>query len=206
MAKDSLDASQRHILSNELEGGACPHELTCGADSRSKEDKMSNGRELVKNVKLGSAPTAAFTGLEDFRKEMNRMLDHVFHRDPFAHFGLPGRLKGFDLSPTVDVAERADCYEVTVELPGLSEKDVKVSLDGDLLTISGEKKAETTSDIKNVHLSERHYGSFQRQFSLPEDADSEKTIGEFKNGVLKVTIGRSKKMKESARQIDVKTT
>lgn len=99
----------------------------------------------------------------------------------------------------MDVTEKPDCYDISVELPGISEKDVKVSLENDVLSISGEKKAEKVEDVKNIHISERHYGSFQRQFSLPDDADAGKVSAEFKNGVLKVTLGRSKKAKESAR-------
>jgi len=143
-------------------------------------------------------------GFDEFQKEMNRMFERFFGRDPFAQFGLPSRLKGFDLSPTVDVAERPDSYEVTVELPGISEKDVKVSIEGDILTIAGEKKAEKVEDDTNYHISERAYGSFMRQFSLPEDADPEKVTAEFKNGVLKVTLARTKKPKENARRIEVK--
>ncbi len=165
---------------------------------------MTNTRELAKNISFGRAPATTSAGFEDFQKEMNKMFDRFFHRDPFIHFGMPSRLKGFDLSPTVDVAERTDSYEITVELPGMSEKDVSVTVDDALLTISGEKKAEKVEDVRNVHISERHYGSFQRQFSLPDDADGDKITAEFKNGVLKISLGRSKKAKANARQINVK--
>lgn len=152
-----------------------------------------------------SAFGLSIAGLDDFQKEMNKMFDRFFHRDPFLHVGLPSRLKGFDLSPTVDVREHANNYAVTVELPGVSEKDVSVTVADNMLTISGEKKAEKIEDAKNVHISERHYGSFQRQFSLPDDADPAATSAEFKNGVLSVVIGRTKKPKENARQIAIKT-
>ena len=143
-------------------------------------------------------------GLDDFQKEMNRMFDRFFHRDPFSHLGLPSRLKGFDLSPMVDVHEHANNYTVTAELPGIADKDVSVTLADNVLTIAGEKKAEKEDEVKNVHVSERHFGSFQRQFSLPEDADPASITADFKNGVLTVCIGRTKKPKENARQIPVK--
>ena len=70
--------------------------------------------------------------------------------------------------PTIDVAETADAIEVSAELPGVDEKDIKVSLDGNRLVISGEKKKEETKkDEKDWHVEERSYGSFYRSMSLP---------------------------------------
>lgn len=139
---------------------------------------------------------------DDFQHEMNRMVDRFFRHD-FRHFGLPTRLKGFDLSPTVDVRERDGAYEITAEVPGISEKDVNVSVEGRILTISGEKKHETVKDEKGVHISERQYGSFQRIFTLPDDADADQINAACARGVLTVTIPRSKKPVGNAKQIRV---
>jgi HSP20 family protein len=70
-------------------------------------------------------------------------------------------------APAINVAETADAIEVTAELPGVEDKDIKVSLDGNQLTISGEKKEETKKDEKDWHIEERSYGSFYRSMSLP---------------------------------------
>ena len=64
--------------------------------------------------------------------------------------------------PVIGVAETKDAIEVNAELPGVDEKDIKVSLDGNRLAISGEKKAETKKDEKDWHVDERSYGSFYR--------------------------------------------
>jgi hypothetical protein len=69
--------------------------------------------------------------------------------------------------PTIDVAETKDAIEVSAELPGVDEKDIKVSLDGNRLVISGEKKEETKKDEKDWNVEERSYGSFYRSMSLP---------------------------------------
>ncbi|MSO73118.1 MAG: Hsp20/alpha crystallin family protein [Rhodospirillaceae bacterium] len=84
--------------------------------------------------------SSALAGFDDFHHEMDRMFDRFLHRDPFRAFSLPTQLKGFDLSPTVDVAENDGAYEITAELPGISEKNINVKLDGGMLVISGEKK------------------------------------------------------------------
>jgi HSP20 family molecular chaperone IbpA len=69
--------------------------------------------------------------------------------------------------PVIGVAETKDAIEVNAELPGVDEKDIKVSLDGNRLAISGEKKGETKKDEKDWHVEERRYGSFYRSLSLP---------------------------------------
>jgi HSP20 family protein len=159
--------------------------------------------EVSKDVRPAGSitPWGAFEGLPG---DIGKMMEQFFHRDPFQRFGLPSRLKGFDWSPTVDVAERPDSYEITAELPGAEEKDVTVTVEDGVLTIAGEKKAERREDTKTMHFSERNYGSFQRSFGLPDDADDEKVSANFAKGVLKVSVPRSKKAKPSARQVAIK--
>jgi Hsp20/alpha crystallin family len=70
-------------------------------------------------------------------------------------------------TPAINVAETKDAMEVTIEVPGVDEKDIKVSLNGNQLVISGEKKEETKKDEKDWHVEERSYGSFYRSMSLP---------------------------------------
>ncbi len=70
-------------------------------------------------------------------------------------------------APAISVAETKDAFEVTAELPGVDEKDIKVSLDANQLVISGEKKAESTKEEKDWHVEERSFGSFYRSMSLP---------------------------------------
>ena len=90
--------------------------------------------------------------------------------------------------PTADVVAGEKECKITAELPGMSEKDLEIVLAGDVLTLKGEKKEEHEEKGENHHVSERRYGSFQRSFALPEDADPEKIEAAFKNGVLTVTL------------------
>jgi HSP20 family protein len=107
--------------------------------------------------------------------------------------------------PSINVAEDEDAYHVEAELPGLQEKDVDVSLANDTLTISGERKQESEEKAKKYVRRESVYGSFQRQISLPSEIESDKIEASFKNGVLSVTLPKSKRAKEEVRKIAVKS-
>jgi HSP20 family protein len=94
-------------------------------------------------------------------------------------------------NPVVDVRETAAGYEVIAELPGLSEKDLRLELKDDLLSLSAESKKEEDSKEEGKFLRrERRSVSFSRSFVLPEDADSERIEARFKDGLLTVTLPR----------------
>ena len=143
---------------------------------------MTNTKLLA--AKFPPETSSALSTFDELHHEMNSLFGRFFHRDPFRAFNLPARMKAFDLTPTVDVAEKDEAYEISAELPGIAENDVAVTLDGGILTISGEKKGDKQEEKKNVHISERRYGLFQRSFSLPDDADEQKISANFNNGVL----------------------
>jgi HSP20 family protein len=91
-------------------------------------------------------------------------------------------------SPAVDIKETTDSYHMEVELPGLSEKDVEVKLDNNLLTISSAKTDEGQEKANGYILRERRSLSFQRSFVLPEEVDREKILAAFKDGVLSLSF------------------
>jgi HSP20 family protein len=158
-----------------------------------------------------AATPAAWQPLESLRQEMERMFEDFradFGGSPFRR----GRLVlepffkrewGRGLAPAVDIVEKDHAYEVTAELPGMSEKDIEVKLAGGMLTIKGEKSEEKEEKTKDVHVSERRYGSFQRSFSVPEDVDADKLAATVRNGVLTVTMPKSAEAKKKERKISV---
>jgi len=105
-------------------------------------------------------------------------------------------------SPTVDIAEDDKENIVKAELPGMNKEDVKVTVEGGLLLITGERKAEREEKNKKYHRIERSYGSFTRSFTLPEGAAGDKVSAEFKDGVLQVHLPKDEKAK--AKSIEVK--
>lgn len=105
-------------------------------------------------------------------------------------------------APLVDIVEDESEYLIKAELPEVSKENVKVTVQDDVLTITGERRHEKEEHGKRYHRVERAYGSFARSFALPEDADGDKVAAEFKDGVLKVHLPKSAKAKPKS--IDVK--
>jgi HSP20 family protein len=108
-------------------------------------------------------------------------------------------------APAINVAETKDAFEVTAELPGVDEKDIKVSLDANQLVISGEKKVESTKEEKDWHVQERTYGSFYRSMSLPFEPEDGAVNAHFDKGVLHLTIKKPAKAIKTTKTIDIKT-
>ena len=113
----------------------------------------------------------------------------------------PGEAQTPAFAPRVDVKETKDGFVLSADLPGVKESDVHVSVDGDVLTISGHREEERRRDEERYHSVERTYGSFSRSFRLPETVDLDGIKAELKNGVLTVQVG--KKPEAQARSIPV---
>ena len=100
----------------------------------------------------------------------------------------------------MDVYEDDHNITIQAEIPGVSEKDLDVRLENNVLTISGERKLENEEKKENFHRIERHYGRFARSFTLPGAVDPDSVDAEFENGVLKVTLAK----REEARPKQIK--
>ncbi len=167
--------------------------------------------EAKSAASLGTpAPWAAFDSL---RREIDRLFESAstnpwalpLSRSAFA-LDLPwGRPGAWAINPAVDISEKENEFELSAELPGLTEKDVEVKLSNGSLVIKGEKSEEREEKDKNYHLSERRYGSFRRSFAVPEGVDSGKISAKFANGVLKVTLPKSAEAQAKEKKIEVKS-
>lgn len=107
--------------------------------------------------------------------------------------------------PAVNVAEGKDAFEVTAELPGVDEKDIQVTIDGNRVVIAGEKKQESEKDDKDWHIVERSYGSFHRAVALPFEPKSEAVSAHFDKGVLHLSIAKPVATTPAAQKIEIKT-
>ncbi|MEM9549561.1 MAG: Hsp20/alpha crystallin family protein [Pseudomonadota bacterium] len=105
--------------------------------------------------------------------------------DPFRQFG--ARLADW-LSPATEASGDTEAYSINMELPGVSEDDIDLTVLDGVLTIRGEKKTKTEKKGDTWYFSERQYGAFRRSFRLPQDADGTKTQAEMKDGVLHVSV------------------
>lgn len=135
------------------------------------------------------------------QREINRMFDSFWNRFNQPLGALDGAFAGW---PRTDVVETDDAVEVSVELPGLDEKDLDVSLTEDVLTIRGEKKAEREENRKGFYLAERTYGAFHRAIPLPPGVATENVKAEFKKGILTVTLPKTAEAQAKVKKITVK--
>lgn len=141
--------------------------------------------------------------LVELQRQMNRVFENFWGRTDRA-FGTGGR-PSTDQRPRSDVVETDEGLEVTVELPGMDQKDIEVSLAADTLTIRGEKNVERKDEKKGYYVSERSYGSVFRSIPLPLGCDTDKADASFRNGVLTVKIPQSADARSRMKRIDVKS-
>ena len=106
-------------------------------------------------------------------------------------------------APSVDILEDEKEYLVKADLPDVKKEDVKVTVEENVLTITGERKFEKEEKNKKYHRIERSYGNFLRSFTLPAGAEGSKVSAEFKDGVLKVHLPKSEKAKQKAVEVKV---
>jgi len=163
---------------------------------------MAEKRESTEVTRSGNG---GFSSLFGMRDQFDRMFDSMMRGWPAPWREAPRLDLGkFDFAPRVDTAETDAAYEVTAELPGVEEKDVKISIENDVLSISGEKKSEREEKKKDYVLSERSYGSFKRAFTLPDNVDVEKIAAKYEKGVLKVTLHKTTPSPAKHREIPIK--
>ncbi len=140
-----------------------------------------------------------FQDMEGFFNRYNRLLRR---RDP-----VTGELDFSDIEgawrPVADISETKHDYVIKAELPEVDKKDVHVSIENGMLTISGERHMEKESDDETQHRIESFYGTFSRSFALPSDIDEKKISAESKNGVLKVHLPKVKATKPAQIEISV---
>jgi HSP20 family protein len=133
---------------------------------------------------------------------MNRLFDDFFRG--FELSSLHGGRLWAESWPKLDVSETDNEFEITAELPGMDEKDVDVTLAGDVLRICGQKKNKREERRKNYYLAERTYGRFHRDIPLLAEVDAEKIDARFNKGVLTVRLPKVKDSRWS-RRVPVRT-
>ena len=135
------------------------------------------------------------TEFAHMQKEIDRVCD-CFHNDTLAEDVAK------TLLPVVDIIERENDFNIKVELPGVDKKDVKITVQNDVLTIKGEKKQESEKKGENYYRVERYYGTFQRSFTLPSSVASDNINASYDNGILTINIPKVEEAKP--KEIEVK--
>jgi len=145
--------------------------------------------------------------LLDLHREMNRLFDDMFSFGSGSGSGSGsggGGMAGYPSAPRLDMHESDQELTIEAELPGVDQKDLDVRLDGDILTISGEKRSRRDDKQHNAHLSECSYGRFQRSVQLPFRPEGDDVQAEFQGGVLKLRVPKRPEAMQGSRRIEVK--
>ncbi len=160
-------------------------------------------RERSTGQSLGKGPVA----LMSLHHEMDRWFE-----DALRSFGMPGfepkkqTDAGFPgyFRPQIDVSGDDNCYEISLDVPGLTESDLTLEVKDDVLTIKGQKEESSEDKDKHYYRIERSYGSFQRTLALPDDANADEIKASLDKGVLKLEVPRrAAVVKEDVKRISI---
>jgi len=152
-----------------------------------------------------STATVPWAPFDSLRREIDRLFEAVSINPwglslarPTFPFEMPwSRQTSWAVNPAVDISEKDGEFEISAELPGMTEKNIDVKLSNGNLVIKGEKSEEKEEDQKDYHLSERRYGSFVRSFAVPEGVEADKIEATFTNGVLKIKLPKNAKLEQT---------
>lgn len=145
--------------------------------------------------------------LPRFQNEFDQLFDNFLQGFPLVPSMFPSMPRAIGenmlLKPSVDIAATDKEYTITAEVPGVDEKNINVELNGDTLVIRGQKEHSKEEKKNDYFCVERSYGAFQRQLSLPEDADTEGIKAAYKQGVLTLHVPRRPGDSKAVKHIDV---
>ncbi len=130
------------------------------------------------------------------RREIDEIFKDFSQRMPAAEGGLQ--------VPAINIAETDGQIEITAELPGVDQKDIKLSIEGARVVLTGEKKQESKKEEKGWHVMERSYGSFRRSIDLPFEPQGDAVEANFENGVLYLNVKKPPALKQQQKTIEIK--
>ncbi len=177
--------------------------------NKSKKVPVKKEKEAATDVR---AHGDWYHPFEAMRREMDRLFEGMTRGwprweelEPTRLLGRAGERASLMVVPRTDVSENGKAYSVSLELPGMEDKDVEISVADNIITISGEKKSEREEKKENYYLSERSFGSFRRSFPVPADVAADKITASVDKGVLTVTLPKASESKSKTRKIAVKS-
>lgn len=161
---------------------------------------MTRTSDVAPKRTEGRGEVSAAPGLQAIRNEIDRMF-HALSFPEALWSASPTGTRAIGLR--IDVAESDDTIQVIADLPGVEEKDIDVSLDGDVLRIRAEKRSEESSGAETWQMVERSYGRFERSVRVPGGIDPDKVKADLSKGVLTVTLPKPEDARNSARKIAI---
>ena len=157
-------------------------------------------RSPSKDLELWNREFPVPRALDRLQREMNRAFDDFFRGDLVSSETFFNQ----SWSPAVDISESKDSYVIHAELPGVKKDEVKITMQDNIVTIRGEKKAENEKKEENYHRVERTYGMFERSFTLPGPVKNENIEAKFDDGVLSIVLPKTEEAREKVIDVKVK--
>ncbi|MGE4357814.1 MAG: Hsp20/alpha crystallin family protein [Candidatus Omnitrophota bacterium] len=137
--------------------------------------------------------------LSELEEEFSRFFDFPLLRWQVSRQPLRERV----WSVPLDIYETKDAVVIKADLPGMKKEEINVSVQGDVLTIQGEKKKEEEVKDKHLHRVERFYGAFQRSINLPSYVDTSKIKASYKDGVLEINLPKTEEAKSKGIKVEI---
>lgn len=165
---------------------------------------------IAKENRPSLRETAPWRPLLGLQREINQVFDQFdrnwrpFFQHSIFDFEPLARLEAAWSSPAVDIVDKDKTYEMTAEVPGMNADNLEVKLVDDRLVIKGEKQESREEGKGDSRLSERRYGSFERNFRIPEGVDPGKIEASLKHGILTIVLPKTAEAVKPARKIEVK--
>lgn len=178
------------------------------------EKKMPVQTDEEKTNQQQMATSDPWRPLEKLRQQV----DHLFEDFNRGSMLTPFRRGLFDVEPfwnrefigrsvpAVDITEKDESFEITAELPGMDQENIDIKLSNGNLIIKGEKKEDKEEKRKGYYLSERHYGAFERAFSLPKGVDTDKIEANFSKGVLSISLPKKPEAMKAEKKVQIKSS
>jgi HSP20 family protein len=140
----------------------------------------------------------SFRDFGDMQDEVNRLFDNFLGRPAQQ----PGSMERV-WAPAVDMYETKEAIVVAAEVPGLNEKDIHLSIVGDVLSVRGERQWNQEVKQENYYRGERWYGKFERSLPLPMPVQADKVTAKYRDGVLTITLPKVEEIRPKEIKIDV---
>jgi HSP20 family protein len=158
-------------------------------------NNLLNFKEFFPSLRASRSP------LNAIESELDKTFSEMKHLLASRNFT---QFEDLTISPSMDIVEDRDNFKVEFEMPGIDEKDIKVSIDDGTLTVSAEKTISRKNQDKSYLMREIGYGSYERTCSLPDHLDISRAAATMKKGMLWVTIPKTEEYVKQSRQISVK--
>jgi HSP20 family protein len=147
----------------------------------------------------------SFFHRDDARSALQSRLDNVFDeftREWVNHSPL-SRMDKLQMLPVLDLKEHDEFFEIKAELPDMNEQDINISVQGNYLILSGEKKIDYDKEEKGLHLRERTFGQFHRQIPLGFNLDADSITAKYQRGVLAIHVPKPSEMQHDAKRVSI---